>query len=462
MKSRHKITLLFTLLVTAILLGVSISVYYFSALERQGIYKKRLTSRALNYAQIFSYFSDSSNSVLNRINTSSMDLIARKSVEIYSTSGEKKYTYAMQKDDTIGIDTKVIDETIANNQYYYKTKEREALAIYYAEEGYGGVIVIVAGYDIDGWTQLKKLKRIFIFAVLFAVIVILIAGHVFSKQLLKPVAQIIREVNDISSHNLSHRIQTGETQDELNQLANTFNELLDRLQESFTSQRRFISNASHELSTPLTSISSQLQVALQRNRTTEEYRQVMQSVQEDVMQMRELTKSLLEIAKTGSQGSIELNEIRIDEILFRVMADMKKVNSEYQIELDFIDSDENEDYGFLVFGNADLLYIAVKNLVENGCKYSDDHVARVDLLLRNGSTIVEVKSIGEPIAEDEMERIFQPFYRSSNSAGKSGFGLGLALAKRIVGLHKGTLEVKSDVKSETSFIITLPTFRKRA
>jgi signal transduction histidine kinase len=461
LKSRHKITLLFTLLVTAILLAVSISVYYFSALERQQIYRKRLTSRALNYAQIFSYFSDSSNSVLNRINTSSIDLIARKSVEIYDTAGRKKYGYAMQDGDSIGIDEKVISETIANKQYYYNVKEREALAVHYSEEGYGGIIVIVAGYDVDGWMQLKKLKQIFVFALLFGIVVILIAGHVFSKQLLKPVAQIIREVNDISSHNLSHRIQAGETQDELNQLANTFNELLDRLQESFTSQRRFISNASHELSTPLTSISSQLQVALQRNRTTDEYRQVMQSVQEDVMQMRELTKSLLEIAKTGAEGSIELNEIRIDEILFKVMGDMKKVNTAYQVELDFIDSGDGDDYGFLVFGNADLLYIAAKNLVENGCKYSSDNVARVDLSFQNGTAVIEVKSTGEPIAKEEMEKIFQPFYRSSNSAGKSGFGLGLALAKRIVGLHKGTLEVTSDINSGTSFIITLPTLKKK-
>lgn len=460
MKSRHKITLLFTLLVTAILLGVSLSVYYFSALERQQIYKKRLTSRALNYAQIFSYFSDSSNSVLNRINTSSMDLIARKSVEIYDLAGNKKYSYAMQSGDTIGIEQKVIEECVTNQHYYYKVRGREALAIQYAEEGLGGAVVIVAGYDIDGWTQLKQLRQIFMFALLLGIVVTLIAGHVFSEQLLKPVAQIIKEVNDISSHNLSHRIQAGETQDELNQLANTFNELLDRLQESFTSQRRFISNASHELSTPLTSISSQLQVALQRNRTTDEYRQVMQSVQEDVMQMRELTKSLLEIAKTGSQGSIELNEIRIDEILFKVMADMKKANPEYEVELDFIDSEDSSDYGFLVFGNGDLLYIAAKNLVENGCKYSNDHVARVDLSFQNGSIIIQVKSGGEPIAKEEMEKIFLPFYRSSNSAGKSGFGLGLALAKRITGLHKGTLEVISDLKSGTSFTITLPALRK--
>ncbi len=115
----------------------------------------------------------------------------------------------------------------------------------------------------------------------------------------------------------------------MSQLANTFNELLARLQESFAIQRRFISNASHELSTPLTSVSSQVEVVLQKERSAEEYKQVLFSVREDVQQMRQLTKSLLEIAKTGSQGGIELNEVRIDEVLLKVVGDVKKLSASY-------------------------------------------------------------------------------------------------------------------------------------
>lgn len=442
------------------MLGVSFSVYYFVSLEREQIFKKRLTSRAISYAQIYNYFSDSSNTILNRINESSTEMLLRKSVDIYTLDETLVYRYNTDRIDTAQINPDIISEAVTTQQYFYDLEDREAVAVHYTEKDKGDIIVIVAGYDQDRWSQLEQLKQIFTIALLIGIGATLIAGHVFSKQLLKPVAQIIKEVNDISSHNLSHRIQAGETQDELNQLANTFNELLDRLQESFNSQRRFISNASHELSTPLTSISSQLQVTLQRERSTDEYKQVMQSVQEDVVQMRELTKSLLEIAKTGSEGSIELHEIRIDETLFKVMADMKKVNATYKVELDFIDSPDNDDYGFLVFGNSEMLYIAIKNLVENGCKYSPDHVAKVNLSFSNQCALIEVNSGGEPIAEAEMEKIFQPFYRSSNSAGKSGFGLGLALAKRIVGLHKGSLEVISNIISGTKFKITLPASRK--
>jgi two-component system, OmpR family, sensor histidine kinase ArlS len=292
-------------------------------------------------------------------------------------------------------------------------------------------------------------------------IISLVAGHFFSSQLLKPVATIIREVNDISSHNLSNRIKAGASQDELSQLANTFNDLLDRLQEYFNAQRRFISNASHELSTPLTSISSQLEVTMQRQRSIDEYQEVIQSVHEDVVQMRQLTKSLLEIAKTGSEGSIELHEIRIDEVLFKVMGDMTKIDPDYRVELNFKDAGESER-SFLVFGNTDLLYIAIKNIVENGCKYSIDNTARVDLSFADSDTMIEVRSSGKPIEKDEMEKIFQPFYRSGTSEGKSGFGLGLALAKRIIGLTKGSLTVHSNEESGTTFTISIPTYLSAA
>ena len=418
---------------------------------------KRLNSRANNNAQVFKYVKSTDREFLDRINTSSMEVLPDKSVGIYGISGKLHYGYSTDQKKTTGVTKDVISSAMANGQYFYKVGNREALAVYYADAG-ENFVVVVAAYDTDGWTLLQQLKRIFFISLILGMVISLLAGHFFSSQLLKPVAQIISEVDEISSHNLSKRIKAGASQDELSQLANTFNDLLDRLQEYFTAQRRFISNASHELSTPLTSISSQLEVTMQRKRSTEEYQEVVQSVYEDVVQMRQLTKSLLEIAKTGSEGSIELHEIRIDEVLFKVMGDIKKIHPDYRVELNFSDSDDYES-NFLVFGNVDLLYIAIKNIVENGCKYSTDNTARVQLSFNNNSTIIEVHSKGQPIADEDIEKIFQPFYRSSTSEGKAGFGLGLALAKRIIGLNKGTLMVHSDEKDGTTFSIVIPTFQ---
>jgi signal transduction histidine kinase len=201
-----------------------------------------------------------------------------------------------------------------------------------------------------------------------------------------------------------------------------------------------------------------LEVTLHKERSPDEYRQVMQSIHEDVQQMQQLTKSLLEIAKTGSQGTIELHEVRIDEVLFKVMSDVQKISPSYRVELHFGDFPEDEKK-FLVFGNTDLLYSSLKNFVENGCKYSPDHLSWVDLSFFEEEVIVQVKNEGDVIAEEEIEHIFQPFYRTNAATHIKGFGLGLALAKRIISLHRGTIKVESDQEKGTVFTIMLPSVK---
>ena len=174
--------------------------------------------------------------------------------------------------------------------------------------------------------------------------------------------------------------------------------------------------------------------------------------------MQQLTKSLLEIAKTGTEGSIELNEVRIDEVLLKVTGDVQKISEEYEVELNFGEFPDDEKT-FLVFGNSDLLYSSFRNIVENGCKFSPDHHAWVNLEFSNDHVIIQVKNVGNTITDKELGNIFQPFYRSAAASPIKGFGLGLALAKRIISLHKGTITVHSNDRQGTMFDIQLPSVK---
>lgn len=458
MKIRTKITLLFALLVTAILVLVSVIVYYFTEADRQDAFLKRLRSRANYNAQIYSLLSDSNYTILDRINRTATILLPKKTINIFNADGKLLYEFLASDGEPLKLSPTFIRDMNTASEKTFNLTDREGVASYF-NEFRQPLIVIIAAYDEDGWKRLERMRRIFFLSLVLGVGVALLFGRLFSHQLLTPIARMIGEVNKISSQNLSSTLYEGRNQDEMNTLARTFNELLFRLQESFSSQRRFISNASHELSTPLTSISSQLQVALQRNRSVEEYQKVMKSIQEDVQQMLELTRTLLEIAKTGGQGSIELKEVRIDELLFKILADVQKINPQYRVELDFEEFPE-QDHNLLVFGNAELLYIAIKNVIENGCKYSYNHISKVKLSFHTNSLRVEVHNEGDTIIESERENIFQPFYRSRSSTQVQGFGLGLALARRIISLHKGTITVQSDVETGTLFLIVLPTIQK--
>lgn len=453
MKIRNKITLLFTLLVTSILLVLNIAVYYLTTVESRENFRKRLRSRASNNAQIFDYFGDSSINMLRRIDGGAMAVLPRKSVVIYDTLGAILYEYHAENANTLTIDRTLLQGIRATGETNFQVGERDVFALNYKDQD-NEFVIAVAAYDEDGKQSLVELRKILVVSLLIGMLVTLVTGILFSSQLVKPIKEIIHEVNDISSHNLSKRLTAGASQDELNQLARTFNDLLNRLQDSFAMQRRFISNASHELSTPLTSVSSQLQVTLQKERAAPEYQQVLKSIQEDVEQMRQLTKSLLEIAKTGSQGGIELNDMRIDELLLKVISDVKRINHEYEVQMQFLDPPEDERQ-CMVFGNYDLLYSAFKNIMENGCKYSPDKTSVVKLSFSGPDVQIEVYNHGDIIAEEEIEQIFQPFFRGANSGDNKGFGLGLPLARRIIAIHKGDIKVTSD-QTGTSFLIRLP------
>jgi signal transduction histidine kinase len=320
-------------------------------------------------------------------------------------------------------------------------------------------MVVVAAENISGKEYLNDLKGIFTVFLPGALLFTLIAGFLFSYSIIKPIKDTIHDAKLITSQNLSKRLYVGTSKDELAELNSTFNDLLNRLEESFAIQRRFISNASHELSTPLTSVSSQIEVALLQDRSGEQYRQVLQSILEDVQELHQLTKNLLEIAKAGTHGTISLDKIRLDEVLFRAHGEVLKQHPDFRIIIKFPDLPEDENE-CIVFGNSHLLHSAFKNIMENGCKYSPDNTVEVELIFRGQEAELIFSNKSDTLSADELNRLFEPFYRSQNAEGKSGVGLGLTLTRRIIGLHKGTLHAESDPRKGTFFRIVLPTLKK--
>jgi signal transduction histidine kinase len=334
-------------------------------------------------------------------------------------------------------------------------KGKEAVAYHFTDRG-ANIVMITAAEDQEGQASLRTLRKILASILLFGILLVLAGGYLFSTRLLRPIIKIAQDVEAISAQNLTRRIQTRNTKDEWDQLASVLNDLLNRLQESFELQRRFISNASHELSTPLTSISSQLEVSLQRERGAEEYRGVMQSIYQDVQHMSKLTQTLLEFAKaSGNAGGLEINLVRIDEILFSLPAEVARINAEYNVVLEFMSLPEEEEK-LLVFGNEALLITAIRNIVVNACKYSNDHKAIVKLEVLSDYIYVHIEDKGPGIPPAEQEKIFQPFYRMDENRTTGGFGLGLSLAYRILKLHKGEIEVISEPGRGTRFVVKIP------
>lgn len=454
MSIKYKIALLFAALATLLFTIIGMSIYFFSVAERDLSFNKRLKNRALSTAKVYAGMQDSNYTMLKKMDAFAVASLLNKSVTITRDNNTPEYLYSDKQGDSMYLTQAVIEEAKNNFEYYFTYHNKKAVAIYHGDST-NNFIVAVAAQDIDGREFIEQLKRILFLSLGLLILLSFITGIIFAKSLIRPMAQITAEVNLITSNNFSRRIKITNSGDELSRLANTFNNLLDRLEESFSVQRRFISNASHELSTPLTSISSQLEVALQKERTVLEYKRVMQSIYEDTRDMQLLTHSLLDIAKTGSHGGIDLLEIRLDEVLFKVVTDLRRQRPEYKVELDFDVFPDDENL-LSVYGNSNLLYIAIKNIIENGCKYSDNKKALVTVSFNKNEILIKVLNNGDVISEADIQNIFQPFFRASSALQKPGFGLGLTLTKRILSLHKGTIEVESIVESGTTFLISIP------
>ncbi len=455
MPVRIRITLLFTALVFVILGLVCVSAYYFFNNSRINANKTRLTNRAITVGRLLSRSEVFPNKLIQRIDSATSMAYLNKVMQAYNDKNEKIYQYTSLTGDSIYIDEELLNRSRQEGNIYFTKGMKEGVAYHYADNAVS-LVLIAAGEDVEGRQNLNRLLNILLLSFSGGLVIAFMGGYFFSKGLLRPVIKIADEVNDISAQNFSRRIHTGRVKDEWYYLSDTVNSLLNRLQESFDLQKRFIAHASHELSTPLTSISSQIEVSLQRGRAAEEYRLVMKSIHQDVLHMSKLTQTLLEFAKaSGSPGGLEIALLRIDEVLFHLPSAVSKINKSYSVSFEFEELPEEQNK-LLVFGNQELLFTAIKNIVINGCKYSKDKNVVVKLRIVDEVIIITVRDKGIGIPESELTHIFQPFYRVNDDRIREGFGLGLSLASRIIKLHKGQIKASSVLGKGSLFIIHLP------
>lgn len=455
MPVRLRITILFALIVFIILSLLCGSVFYFSSVNRVRNITTRLTNRAITTARLLSQSGVFDRSLIRKIDSSTNLAMSMKTVQAYDYLNERIYVYTDAPNDTLTISDAILDEARIRGSVYFNTGNKDVVAYHYIKNDYR-IVMVVGAVDGDGRLKLQHLKLILWLSLIGGLLITILGGYIFSERLLRPIRKIADDVNEISARSLARRIRAGRRNDEWNYLSSTLNRLLNRLQDSFEDQQRFIANASHELSTPLTAISSQLEVSLQRDREAAEYRRVMKSVYQDVRHLNKLTQTLLEFAGiSGNSGGIAIDRVRIDEILLRLPGELSKTDKEYTVSLDFKDLPPEDDF-LLVWGNEELLFSAIQNIVANACKYSDNHNAAVKLMAAGEEISVLVQDRGIGITADEQNKIFSPFYRVPDDQNVKGSGLGLSLASRIIQLHKGRISINSTPGKGSTFKIILP------
>jgi len=296
------------------------------------------------------------------------------------------------------------------------------------------------------YDSLNNLKITLFILVPCILLLSILIGFFIIKSSMIPVKKVIDEVKSIGVNDLDKRIASNNSNDEIEELITTFNDMLNRLDDSVSKIKQFSHDASHELRTPLTVLRGEMELGLRKDRTVSEYRRIMNTSLEETKQLQELIDSLLFLSNSNSfEIQEQFESLDIDEILMDIISEYTYLTKEKDITIEFL-SFENVK----VIGQVNLVKILIANIIQNSIKYSNKDS---QILISLDNDILKIKDFGIGIKEEDITRVFDRFYRVNEARSRGGYGLGLSIVKNIADVHSFKLDVKSIYGEYTEFIV---------
>ncbi|MGM8212470.1 HAMP domain-containing sensor histidine kinase [Virgibacillus sp. W0430] len=315
----------------------------------------------------------------------------------------------------------------------------------------GEVVTLQVSEHLFTLTEtMKNLFYVLLLASLFILIPTIIAGNVLSRFLLQPIKALIQTMKiNINKQQWKKLDVNHRSKDELSELAQTFNNMIAHLKANFEKQEQFVSNASHELKTPLSIIKSYAQLLNRRGKTHPElFEESVEAIESEADRMEHLIEHMLLLAKNKQETSVEIVDL-VQLCITTVHTFQRAYRRNIYLE--------NEHTALRVSGSTDQIRQVIYILVDNALKYSDQDV-RIVLNQKSNCAVIQVKDNGPGITVEDQAHIFDRFYRvdKARSRDTGGTGLGLAIAKTIITTHEGELDVSSQLGLGTTFTVKLP------
>lgn len=457
MNIRTRLTIQFLSIASVIMIVSSVAVYLLSAHYRQVDLYERLKNKANVTARLLIKVDEIDINLLRKIEKGNPMSLPDEKVIIFNY--KNNILFSTDENNAIKTDISLLNKIRLEGEVKYKQGKYEVLGFLYTYK-YDRFVVLAAATDIYGKKRIHNLAIVLIIVVAVSLLLFMISGWIYAGKALKPITRIIKEVNDIKISSLNQRLHEGEGKDELEQLSHTFNKMLDEIETAFKTQKGFIANASHELRTPLTAITGQLEFILMKPHTSEEYKNTLSSVFEDIKNLNMASKRLLLLAQTSSDISESaFLPVRMDEITWLACEDALRYSPDYNVKFNIDESLDDET--MTVAGDEQLLKIAIYNLIENGCKYSDDHTVIVNIRAAQPNVIIEVIDHGIGMSQEDIRQITTPFFRGDNVSSTKGTGIGHSLIDRIIKVHHGTIQIISELNKGTQINLQLPLYYKK-
>ncbi|WP_374030034.1 sensor histidine kinase [Bdellovibrio bacteriovorus] len=293
-------------------------------------------------------------------------------------------------------------------------------------------------------TQISQRLTLLQIGIPFVLLIATAGGLFLSARALTPLNNMINTAKEIKASELSQRVPIPNANDEIKKLALTLNEMLDRIQQAFLSQERFVADASHQLLTPLTIMRGELE--LLKKTEKKDIDQFIKSALQEVDNLSSIVQEMLLLARVDAGiGALNLQDLALDELVFEAVSRCEKLANSKNIKLKLNINNETADDRKIIRGDNDLLLNLMVIVIENAIKYSPNgEVVSLTLNYKDEVSLFIVDDNGPGIPEEQLPLIFERFSRGSNVGVRvKGFGLGLAIAQKIAILHNAKLSAQN-------------------
>ncbi|MEW5958241.1 MAG: ATP-binding protein [Chloroflexota bacterium] len=327
------------------------------------------------------------------------------------------------------------------------------------EQQGAGIVQVAESYHHIQEVQ-QQLILLLALGIPFTLLAASVGGWFLASSALNPIDRITQAANQISAHDLHQRLNLNLPNDEVGRLAATFDKMLARLEDAFERQRRFIADASHEMRTPLTILKGDVEVALRRPRSLEEYQETLSMVDDTTDRLTAIVQELFLLAQADNNQILPCFEsLNLSALLTKEAGKLmpRAVDKNISLNLDVPEQ-------LVIDGDPGKLSRLFVNLIDNAIKYSSpgDHVT-VTANTRDDLACVAIADTGPGIPAEHLPHLFERFYRVDKARSRqvrtvdgSGAGLGLSIAEWLVQVHRGRIEVSSRVGQGTTFTVWLP------
>jgi signal transduction histidine kinase len=452
MTLRSRISIFVTILFSILYAIIGSTVIFLFSQFRSEEFQDRLRQKALSTIELLIELKETDQELIKNLDRQKVDNLFNEKTLVFNK--DFKLIYSSLYDSLLTWEKHDLLALGNQKEFFKRINDTEVFGsnFNYKNEPY---YILISAKDTSGLRKLKYLIYVIFFSFIIFSMLSLFFTRIVIDKLLKPINYFHKKIKTINENNLGEPIEIKSETNEIDLLANEFNLMLKRIDNSLKNQSEFTANASHELRTPIARMMAQIENKLSDENISTDTKTFLNKILLDINQISDLIHSLLILSKNEKSISNQEQMLRLDEIVYSCIDKINQLYPDCKIYFD-IHLENNLDDIKEVRGNKTMLEIVFMNLINNAYNYSTNKEIKIQIVQKEYQINCSVSNNGKSISESEQKRLFEPFMRGQNSIGTNGFGLGLRIVERILNIHNSKIRYTVGEDNSNEFTLTFP------